>query len=245
MHSGRHHSANGYRSAFVDQIEEGMIRLFPSLLPRTAAMPTSTDDVPGLNYHPLLGLISRLRFWIILSLLPKQRFPRLLEIGYGSGIFQPELARHCNELYGVDIHPYAPQVLRRLRQHNVNTELVRGSATALPFKDSLFDCIIAMSCLEYMEPFDHAAREIKRVLTPGGFFLFVTPGNSRIIDFGHDLLTGRSVRQGYGSRRDLLIPTLSRYLTIQEEMAVPRVGGNLLTLYRGLRLGYPDAVRRH
>lgn len=210
--------------------------LRPRLLPRTAAMETGFQDVPALNYHPVLGLISRLRFSIVLSLLPPRHFPRLLEIGYGSGIFQPELAQHCDTLYGVDIHPFAPRVMSQLRSHRIDSELVQGSGTALPFRDRTFDCIVAMSCIEYMDPLENAAREIQRVLRPDGVFIFVTPGNSPLIDLGHDLLTGRRVREGYGNRRSALIPTFRRHFVVQEELAAPRFGGRLLTLYRGYRL---------
>lgn len=214
-----------------------MSGLRPKLLPRSAAIGTGFQDVPSLNYHPVLGFISRLRFAIVLSLLPKKRFPRLLEVGYGSGIFQPELAQHCDQLYGVDVHPYARRVSRNLQTHQVETNLVQGDGIALPFADQSFDCALAMSCMEYMDPLDQAAREMRRILKPDGAFLCVTPGNSPVIDFGHDLLTGRSVRNGYGDRRSALIPTLSRYFTVQEELAMPRFGGPLMTLYRGYRLG--------
>jgi SAM-dependent methyltransferase len=213
-------------------------RFFPKLLPKTALIKTCDVDQAALNFHPLLGLIARLRFWIILSLLPHRRFSRLLEIGYGSGIFLPELARHCDYLYGVDIHRYATDVLCHLRHHQVDAQLVCGSATGLPFADKSFDCIVAMSCLEYMDPFDTAAREVKRVLRSDGCFVFVSPGNSPLIDFGHDLLfPGRCVRNGYGDRRDFLVPTLMKYFAVQRELEMPQVGGRLFTLYRGLRVG--------
>jgi len=34
----------------------------------------------------------------------KSRRARILEIGYGSGVFMPELSARCDELYGVDVH---------------------------------------------------------------------------------------------------------------------------------------------
>lgn len=211
----------------------------PRLLPRSAAIETGFQDVPALNYHPVLGLISRLRFSIVLSLLPPQHFSCLLEIGYGSGIFQPELAQHCDALYGVDIHAFGSRVISHLRTHRIDSQLVQGSGIALPFRDHTFECIVAMSCIEYMDPLESAAREIRRVLRPHGVFIFVTPGNSPLIDFGHDLLTGRRVREGYGDRRNALLPTFGRHFVVQEERAAPRFAGRLLTLYRGYRLCVP------
>jgi ubiquinone/menaquinone biosynthesis C-methylase UbiE len=212
-------------------------RLWPKLLPRTALISTGDKDVPALNFHPLLAVVARVRFWIMLSLLPNRRFARVLEIGYGSGIFMPELAGRCDELYGVDIHPHASTVSRHLKSHGIDAALTRGSGIALPFKDQTFDCIVAMSCLEYIDPFDNAAREIKRVLRRDGCVVVVTPGTSPLIDFGHDLLTGRPVKEGYGDRRRLLAPTLAKYLRVHREMVIPRVGKGLITLYRGMKLG--------
>lgn len=216
-----------------------MTRPSPTLLPRHALIKTSEVDQPVLNFHPLLGVVQRLRFAMILSLLPNRRFSRLLEIGYGSGILQPELARRCDSLYGVDIHLYAAQVRGQLRDHHVDTDLVQGSGTALPFGDRVFDCIVAMSCLEYMDPLGRVVQEVKRVLAPKGCFVFVTPGNSPLIDLGHDLLTGRRVREHYGDRRDSLLSLFKSSFVVEQELARPALGGKLLTLYRGLRLTVP------
>jgi len=213
-------------------------RLFPKLLPETALVKTgSCDDKPGLNFHPILGAVARLRFWIILSLMSNRRFSRLLEIGYGSGIFLPELARHCDDLYGLDIHGYGARVQSHLRHYRVAAELQCGNAAALPYADETFDCIVAVSCLEYMDPCESVAKEIKRVLRRDGCFVLVTPGNSRVIDFAHDLLTGGSCSRAYGNRRDSLIPILMKSFVVQQELTIPRVGGDFIALYRGLRLG--------
>jgi len=220
------------------ELAKSRINVFqPKLLPRTALIKTGDADQAILNFHPLLGIFQRLRFLLVLSLLPMRRFSRLLEIGYGSGIFLPELAYQCDELYGIDIHPHAARVLGNLRRHHVDAELMQGSATALPFHGKTFECVVAMSCLEYIDPLVSAVREIRRVLTSDGCFVLVTPGNSPVIDFAHDLLTGRSVRRDYGDRRDRLIPTLTKSFVVQRELAIPRTGGGLFTIYRGLRLG--------
>ncbi|WP_447603659.1 class I SAM-dependent methyltransferase [Nitrospira sp. Nam80] len=219
----------------ISSTPQGNITLFsPKLLPRAARIKTSSVEPPTFN---VLGLIQRLRFWLLVSLLPRQRLSRLLEVGYGSGILLPELAQHCDELYGIDIHPNAAQVLHNLRHYQVDAKLLCGSAFTLPFDDQTFDCIVAVSCLEYMDPLDGVAREIKRVLRADGCFIFVTPGDSPLIDLGVKLLTGRSPRKHYGDRRASLIPTLLQSFVVQKELVTPRIGGRLSTFYRGMRLG--------
>jgi SAM-dependent methyltransferase len=107
----------------------------------------------------------------------------------------------------------------------------------LPFDDNTFDSVVAVSCLEYIDELDTAAQEIKRVMRKDGCFVFATPGDSPVIDRGVKLLTGRSTREHYGDRRSALIPTLIKSFVVQQELAVPQVGGGLITFYRGMRLG--------
>lgn len=209
----------------------------PTLLPESALVKTSDVDKAEWNFHPLLGMIQRHRFKLILSLLPKRRVGRLLEIGYGSGVFLPELARRCDELYGIDTHRSAATVRRNLNRHQVDAKLFCGSGLALPFENQSFDCIVAVSCLEYMDPFERAAEEITRVMKPDGTLVFVTPGNSPVLDLGHYLLTGCRAREHYGRRRDSLVPTLLKSLMVQEEVTAPRIGSSLVTLYRAMRVG--------
>jgi 2-polyprenyl-3-methyl-5-hydroxy-6-metoxy-1,4-benzoquinol methylase len=74
------------------------------LLAQHQLLPTGPVDHANWNYLPVIGVIQRLRFRLIARLMGGRRFESLLEIGYGSGIFMPELARHAQRLAGVDIH---------------------------------------------------------------------------------------------------------------------------------------------
>jgi len=211
--------------------------LIPTLLPLGALVKTSDVDKAEWNFRPLLGIIQRLRFQLILSLLPNRRIGRLLEIGYGSGVFLPELAKRCDELYGIDPHQQAAGVARSLKSNQVNAKVFSGSALALPFKDESFDCIVAVSCLEYMEPFSQAAAEIRRVMRRDGSLVFVTPGNSPVLDFVHYVMTGCRAQEHYGQRRTSLIPTLLKTFVIQREIRTPQICSNVITLYRAMRVG--------
>src|SRR4029078_12268937 len=74
------------------------------LLPEEVLVKTGPVDHADWNFRPVLGVIQRARFRLLLDLLGGERVDRLLEVGYGSGVFLPELARRCRSLYGVDIH---------------------------------------------------------------------------------------------------------------------------------------------
>jgi ubiquinone/menaquinone biosynthesis C-methylase UbiE len=162
-----------------------------------------------------------------------ERFDRLLEVGYGSGVFLPELARRCRELHGVDIHEEPERVAASLRKLDVSATLCSASAELMPFDDGRFDAVVAVSSFEFISDFDRACREIGRVLAPGGTFFVVTPGDSPILDLGLKLLTGADAKRDYEGRRSAVMPALSKNFRIERSRAFPT---GKLAIYRGLRL---------
>ena len=130
----------------------------------------------------------------------------MLEIGYGSGIFMPELARHCTALHGIDTHPHDEEVTGRLGESGISAKLVSGTAERMPFGDGAFDCLVAVSCLEFIENIDAAAVEMRRVLRPGGELIFVMPDRSPLLDIALKVLTGANAKHDFASRRERLLP---------------------------------------
>lgn len=206
-----------------------------TLLPESALVRTGPVDHADWNYRPLIGAVQRIRFRLIRTLLGERRFERVLEIGYGSGVFMPELAKRANELFGIDPHLMPREVEEALRKHGVHASLVTGSAEALPYEDGFFDCAVSVSAIEYVEDIDRACRELIRVLRPGGIVVVATPGVSPIWDLALRLSTGESPKQ-YAGRRQRLLPALKRHFGVQEEISVPAFGGRLFRLYTGVSL---------
>ncbi|BCJ68667.1 class I SAM-dependent methyltransferase [Polymorphospora rubra] len=209
-----------------------------NLLPQSALILTGPVDHPDWNYRPLLGRVQRMRFRMILDLLGDTHHRRILEIGYGSGVFLPELARRCDEVHGVDIHPHTDEVTTRLAAYGVRATLARAGAEKLPYDDGYFDCAVAVSTLECVTDIEAACREIRRVLAPGGVLAVVTPGATPLWDLALRVTT-RVDASLYGDGRQRLRPALDRHFRPAREIAVPRVGGRALRLYTGLRLEAP------
>jgi SAM-dependent methyltransferase len=205
------------------------------LLPKSALVCTSEVDHPDWNYRPLLGAVQRLRFQIILKLLAEARFGRLLEIGYGSGVFMPELAARCAELYGIDPHPHQSEVEESLARNGVPATLTRGTVEALPYQTGFFDCAVTISALEYVPDIEAACQEIRRVLRPNGVLAVVTPGATPLWDLALRLSTGESPSQ-YADRRQKLQPALRRAFTLTREVRIPRLGPPTVRLYTGILL---------
>ncbi len=185
------------------------------LLPRKSLIKTSSADHADLNYKPVLGWIQRLRFELAASLIGAQRYGRLLEIGYGSGVFMPELAKYCGELYGVDPHDHGPDVAAKLAAQGVTANLHSSGAESLPFCDDSFDCVVAVSSLEFVSDLEQVCQEIDRVLTPNGRLIVITTGSTPVID------TGNSPEDEFGDRRESILPTLQRWFSVASARTAP------------------------
>lgn len=203
------------------------------LLPKQLLVETGPVDHADWNSRLLLGWISRQRFRMVQSQLPPGRVGRLLEVGYGSGVFLPELALHARELYALDIHERQHQVARALAKHGVQARLYSAMAEDMPFPARQFDTVVGVSCLEFMADLDAAAREVTRVLTPNGVFIAVSPSTSRHIDAGFRLLTGKDPEDDFQGRRQRVLPTLLRYFEVEQRTVWP---SGPMPLYSCLRL---------
>lgn len=210
------------------------------LLPPEALVKTGDVDHADWNYRPLLGAISRRRFRLILSLMEGQKFERLLEAGYGSGIFMPELAARCDELYGIDIHTQQDAVNERLASFGISARLFSGSITAMPFDNNFFDCVVGVSTFEFVEDLEAACVEVKRVLKSDGFLLVVTPGHSPVADLGLKILTGKNAREDFNDRREKIVATLRKHFVVQKQLAAPSLGNSIVRLYTALKLRAPE-----
>jgi ubiquinone/menaquinone biosynthesis C-methylase UbiE len=206
------------------------------LLPEEVLVKTGPVDHADWNFRPILGSIQRSRFRLMLDLLAEHRFERLLEVGYGSGVFMPELARRCRSLHGVDVHRHAESVSDSLRKLDLRASLMSASAESMPFEDGFFDGVVAVSSFEFIPDPDRACREIRRVLGKNGVFFVVTPGHSQLVDLGLRLLTGQSARADYGEKRQAVLPTLRRHFRVERTRALPSVSTSFFCLYRGMKL---------
>lgn len=206
------------------------------LLPEERLVRTGPVDHASWNYRGVLGWVQRERFRLIRRLLGTTRRERLLEIGYGSGVFLPELSRYAAELCGVDVHELGPEVTAALAAEGVKATLVKGSASDIPFDPGYFDAIVAVSVFEFVDDMDAACREIDRVLSPRGAVFVVTPGISPVVDLGLRVLTGKSAKDDFADRRERVIPGLERAFRVVRRITFPPVPVPGVRLYTALEL---------
>lgn len=134
--------------------------------------------------RPLVGWLFRERINRGLRLLPRRRFGRALEVGYGAGAVQLALAPGVDELHGVDLDasPEVPSSMLARRGHE--PRLVRGDVRALPYDDRAFELVVCFSVFEHIREFVPALREVTRVLAPGGLFLLGMPAVNVAMEAG-------------------------------------------------------------
>lgn len=98
---------------------------------------------------------------------------RVLEIGPGTGVNFAYLP-HDVDWIGLEPNPHMHAALRRkAREHGIRAEIRTGSAVEIDLPDDSVDCVIGTLVLCSVPDAEALLREVRRVLAPGGRFLFV------------------------------------------------------------------------
>lgn len=96
---------------------------------------------------------------------------RVLEIGVGLGADHEQFARAGARLTGIDLTDRAIEnTRRRLSVFGLASDLKVADAEKLPFADGSFDMVYSWGVIHHSPDTPQAAREILRVLAPGGRF---------------------------------------------------------------------------
>jgi 2-polyprenyl-3-methyl-5-hydroxy-6-metoxy-1,4-benzoquinol methylase len=137
-------------------------------LPERDLVPKPEDEDPiDYYYKPFTGRLYRARLELAARLLGRG-YGDLIEVGYGSGIFLPELARRAERIAGNDIHTARLDVERMLAGMRIEADLRDASLYELPFEDGSFDALVCLSVLEHLRDLSGALDEFRRVVRPGG-----------------------------------------------------------------------------
>jgi SAM-dependent methyltransferase len=99
----------------------------------------------------------------------------VLDFGCGHGMAAVVLARLGARVTAIDLSPgYLAEVRLRAQANGVCVALVQADGTHLPFPDASFDRVWGNAVLHHLD-LHAAARELYRVLKPGGAAVFCEP----------------------------------------------------------------------
>lgn len=108
----------------------------------------------------------------------------VLDLGCGGGFMAEVLAQKGASVVGVD--PCASAV-EAAREHataqGLSIEYRVGSGEHVPMESVAADCVVCVDVLEHVESVDGVLDEVRRVLKPGGIFLFDTINRTPLATF--------------------------------------------------------------
>lgn len=197
------------------------------ILPERSLLSKTNDvDYYHWNYKFPIKYVQLYRFKTIVRLLDNKKYPRLLEVGTGSGIFLPELAKHCDNLYACDIHPHVENIDNLLKHFNIsNYDLRSESIEKTDYPDEYFDAIVAVSVLEFVDNLELAINEIKRILKKDGVFFTICPMENKFLDYIVSLYADKTANEEFGDSRKYVGKTLEKeFKIIKKGYMMPIIG---------------------
>lgn len=158
-------------------------------------------DIPPDRFPSLLGNwylgsrarrhLSRRRFETVTGLLGQRRSGRALDVGCGWGYNLYLLNRAGFEAFGIDIVANDFLAARRIAELNGYTAAVTcADVSDLPFPDAVFSAATSVETFEHIYHADRsrAAREIARIMAPGGSVALSTPNYHSLVERGKRFL---------------------------------------------------------
>jgi ubiquinone/menaquinone biosynthesis C-methylase UbiE len=165
----------------------------------------------------------------------------VLEIGFGTGLNLPHYPKSVTWLTAVDPANFPRSLVeKRTTVASIPVKLARLRAETLPFESGQFDCAVSTWTLCTIPDPVAALREVRRVLKPGGQFIFLEHGRSEDpkVSAWQDRLNPiqRVIACGCNLNRaiDALIRQAGLAITQLERFEMdnlPRIGG---AMYRGI-----------
>ena len=198
----------------------GSIKLI--IPPKRLITKTNAADPVFFHYYPGVGYFYRRRLKNTLELIRGYRFRKLLEVGYGSGIFLPTLSKLAKKVVALDIHKETNAVKRLLDYYQTrNVDLISSDLMKMPFANNTFDACVAVSVLEDIPCSERAVTELGRVVKPGGHLFISFPVKNFITD-SFFRLVGENPDKIHPSDHRLIINFLKKYFRIERMIIYPR-----------------------
>jgi 2-polyprenyl-6-hydroxyphenyl methylase/3-demethylubiquinone-9 3-methyltransferase len=151
----------------IVQTPEDVVRHFDGLAPHYRD-----------SHGPAKRLLSY-RLGVIRRFLAGARHGTLLEIGCGTAIHLLALAAEFGLTIGTDLSPEMVGVARRRAESSPCSDRISirvdPAEELATIEDRAIDVVLCVGALEHMLEKTRVVRQVRRVLTPGGMFVCLTP----------------------------------------------------------------------
>lgn len=109
------------------------------------------------------------------TVIPDWTGQKVLDLGCAGGFMAEALARRGAVVTGIDP---AAAAITSARAHaeaeGLSIRYDEGAGESLPYGDASFDAVVCVDVLEHVSDLSAVLAEVRRVLKPGGWFLFDT-----------------------------------------------------------------------
>ena len=96
-----------------------------------------------------------------------------LEVGCGNGLVTKYLAQEYSaSVTGIDVDPQQIELALKDVDGIENLRYLEADAADLPFGEDSFDVVLSFGVLHHIKNWLDALKEVKRVLKPGGYFVY-------------------------------------------------------------------------
>lgn len=122
-------------------------------------------------------LLEKIEVPMAIKLMKRPKSKRILQIGCGQGTALTPIFYQCKprRLVGIDIDQ---RLLRRgdkrLKIREVSADLYQEDVRFMSFPDESFDIVLDFGLCYDLSQCEKAIREVTRILSPGGIFVFKT-----------------------------------------------------------------------
>ena len=105
----------------------------------------------------------------------------VLDLGCGPGIFSNVCRELGASVVAMDFSDSMLSIARRRYESGFPT--IQGVAKSLPFRDTIFDMVLALDVIEHLYEPETVLREVQRVMKPCGIIVLTTPKVGASIEY--------------------------------------------------------------
>jgi len=119
--------------------------------------------------YPRVLPLTMWRAWELAAYRRFQLPEPVLDLGCGNGQFFKQVWPRIEKVVGIDI---SADAIQRARQSGTYQRVHLSPAHQIPEANSTFKAVFSNCAMEHMDQIDSVVKDVRRVLRPGGFFLF-------------------------------------------------------------------------